>query len=220
MPTSPIETRPKTIVDTGAALAGLDATPFGSGDLAFVESTGTTYELRRDLSGPGDGFDTISVGPGTGNQGLWVRACFSCTGSSGPTSPTGPLIVGDIDTSALTPADIGKAVYIDAAGVAQLTDAAFLFSSLAVGFYEGVPGEIAVGQDIVDAQMTAVGGAPVNGAIVYLANAASEAGAAGKLTATAPTVIGEVVMPVGNVLDASGYPVVRLLINIGMPTQL
>lgn len=85
----PLETRAKTVVETAADLAALDATPWDSGELAFVRSSAQNYELRRDVVGTPDGFDSIAVGPAPA-QGLWLRVCFSCVGITGPTGPTGP----------------------------------------------------------------------------------------------------------------------------------
>jgi hypothetical protein len=89
----PLETRAKTSVETPAALATLDATPFLSGELAYVVSTLQTYELiREDNSSPIDGFNFLPVFP-SGSVGRWRRVCFSCSGmtggNSGPTGPTG-----------------------------------------------------------------------------------------------------------------------------------
>lgn len=90
----PLETRTKTTVETSSALEGLDATPFDSGESAYVRATGQTYELsREDVSNP-DGFNVLSVGP-TGSVGRWLRKTSSAggtgpTGATGITGPTGP----------------------------------------------------------------------------------------------------------------------------------
>jgi hypothetical protein len=91
----PLETRAKTSVESPAVLATLDATPFLSGELAYVISTQQTYELiREDSTSPIDGFNFLPVAP-SGSVGRWKRVCFSCSGmtgssTSGPTGPTGP----------------------------------------------------------------------------------------------------------------------------------
>lgn len=108
----PLETRAKTTVETALALEGLDATPWDSGELAYVRSTGATYELvREDLTMGPSTFDSIAVGP-TGSVGRWVRVCFTCSGGTsgsgitGPTGPTGPTggldVVPNIEDIVLT----------------------------------------------------------------------------------------------------------------------
>lgn len=91
----PLETRAKTTVDFPEDLAALDATPWDTGELAFVKSSAQNYELRRDVAGTPDGFSAIAIGPGPNNPGLWLRVCFSCepgvTGPTGPAGPEGPI---------------------------------------------------------------------------------------------------------------------------------
>lgn len=90
----PIETRAKTVVDATTDLERLDASPWGSGELAFVIATQQTYQLRRESVANVDGFDVVSVGPvfgGPVGEGRWIRVCFDCiTGITGATGPTGP----------------------------------------------------------------------------------------------------------------------------------
>lgn len=85
----PLETRVKTTVETTADLEALDATPFDSGELAYVKITilnvGQLYRLdREDTTTPVDGFNTLSVGP-SGSVGRWKRF----VGAAGPAGATG-----------------------------------------------------------------------------------------------------------------------------------
>lgn len=68
----PLETRTKTTVDTVQTLSGLDATPFDSGELAFVRVSGETYRLSREDTQAADGFNVLAVGP-QGSAGRWLR---------------------------------------------------------------------------------------------------------------------------------------------------
>lgn len=100
----PLETRAKTTVETAAALQGLDATPWDSGELAFVRATGATYELiREDTTSTVDGFDFLAVAP-PGSVGRWKRVCLSCTGSTGGTAGPDTLFASaKIDGTSVVP---------------------------------------------------------------------------------------------------------------------
>lgn len=82
----PLETRAKTTMETAAALEGLDATPWDSGELAYVRSTAQLYILiREDLATGPSTFDSIAVGP-IGSVGRWRRMCFLCSGDTSLTA--------------------------------------------------------------------------------------------------------------------------------------
>lgn len=84
----PLETRVKTTVETVAALQSLDATPFDSGELAYVRSISQMYELvRENLSQP-NGSTILLVGP-PGAVGRWLQRSFF--GATGPTGATGSI---------------------------------------------------------------------------------------------------------------------------------
>lgn len=67
----PLETRVKTTVETTAVLSGLDATPFDSGELAYVRATRQTFLLSREDISVVDGTTVLAVGP-TGAVGRWL----------------------------------------------------------------------------------------------------------------------------------------------------
>lgn len=66
----PLETRVGTTVPSVAALSMLDATPFQSGELAYVIARGLFLLSREDQS-PIDGLSSLSVSP-QGAQGRWL----------------------------------------------------------------------------------------------------------------------------------------------------
>jgi hypothetical protein len=69
----PLETRAMTTFDTPQALAASDATPYKSGEIAYVVSLGHPFMLvREDTTTPVDNQDVIAVGP-PGSAGRWKR---------------------------------------------------------------------------------------------------------------------------------------------------
>lgn len=101
---------------------------------------------------------------------------------------------------------VGDAGYISANDTLTLTDATALVSSRFVGINEGVVGSMTVSRTVDDAKFTTDGGSPVPGAPVYLALGTADSSAgAGKLTATKPSVTGQVVAEVGICLNDSNY---------------
>lgn len=82
----PLETRTITTMATPAALTALDASPFNSGELAWVTSLATGMSLalfvlkREDITSVVDNVNVIAVGP-TGSAGRWLRLDVSAIGS-------------------------------------------------------------------------------------------------------------------------------------------
>lgn len=104
-----LETRTITSVATPAALAGLDATPFSSGELAYVVSlaTGTEVALfvlkREDTTSVVDNVNVIAVGP-TGAVGRWLRLDVSAGTGSG--NSVFEFLAADFTTGSLVPVPI------------------------------------------------------------------------------------------------------------------
>lgn len=123
-----------------------------------------------------------------------------------------------LDTGAIV---AGSFVYVDAANHVAMTDAAAEASARCVGVVDAISGEVKVTKDSVFARFTTAGGMPANGAPVFLAVAADDAGtAAGKATATAPTGAPNHVTLVGVCADNSNYgaaKVCRVLLNLQPP---
>lgn len=112
------------------------------------------------------------------------------------------LIASGLTTAGLGNGDFG---YISAANVLTKTDATALASSLCVGANEGTVGSMTIYGIVDNAKFTTAGGMPANGERVYLAPSTEEIGAAGKLTATAPSLVGQFVAQIGLVIDNSNY---------------
>jgi len=132
------------------------------------------------------------------------------------------VVVTGLNTAAMPSS--GLFAYASAPNVATPTDAASAATGRTIGAYEGVPGQTVCDGAIVDAQFTTAGGAPTVDQAVWLALAASEAGAAGKLTASlAGFVPGDVVAEVGICLDPTNYAALktsRVLIAVQQIIQL
>jgi hypothetical protein len=112
-------------------------------------------------------------------------------------------IPGGLITAAMTGGS-GTAAYVSGASTVSPTDNAAAATAGFFGFFEGHAGLMVTDGFISDAQFTTAGGSPANGAFVWLAAAADDAGTgAGKLTATIPGV--GVIVQVGICLDNSTY---------------
>ncbi len=111
-----------------------------------------------------------------------------------------------VDASAV---QTNGAAYLSAPGVASRTDADAFASSQFAGVNRPTgssPARSLIASGLVKAvPFTTAGGAPTNGAPVYLAWGTLEAGAAGKLTATKPTGAGQFVCEVGICVDNSRW---------------
>lgn len=139
-----------------------------------------------------------------GNSGSCAASLFGQSGIEAVLVPTASaVILSGLDTTGITDGDF---VYISAAETVSKTDAGNAAKSRCIGASIGAAGSIVLDGAIVDAKFTIAGGAPSAGAPVYLA-AASDDGAtgAGKLTATAPSVVGQNVVAVGICYDAANY---------------
>ena len=113
------------------------------------------------------------------------------------------LVVTGLTTTGLADGDFG---YVSAANTMTKTDADAEASSYCFGANEGTAGSMTVGGIIDAAKFTTDGGSPTNGAPVYLALGTADTGAgAGKLTAIAPTAVGDFVAEVGICLDNSNW---------------
>lgn len=117
---------------------------------------------------------------------------------------SGGLITTGYTTAAMT-GGAGQFGYNSAASTMTPTDNATAAKSRVVGAFTGTAGEMQNAGIVSAAQFTTAGGSPGLGAPVYLANAADEAAAVGKLTATAPIAAGKVVSEVGICLDNANY---------------
>ena len=130
------------------------------------------------------------------------------------------IILGLTTTNLSSPGLFG---YVSANSTIDLTDSTNLFSSILAGVSNSISGQLVISGLIATAQMTVIGGQPGPGSPVYLAASTDEASAAGKLTATAPTVNGTVVAEVGICLDNSNYAGSKtavVLIQVKAPIQL
>ena len=103
------------------------------------------------------------------------------------------LVVSGLTTTGLANGDVG---YVSSANTMTKTNAAAAASARAYGVNNGIAGEMQVEGSFL-AKFTTAGGSPSAGAAVFLAPSTEEAGAAGKLTATAPTTSGQFVAQVG-----------------------
>jgi len=162
-------------------------------------------------------FNFVGAGVTTGLSGPGGTATVNIPGGGG--SSTGVQVTG-LNTTAMP--GTGLFAYASSANVVQPTDAAAIESASPLGAYEGTAGQVQAAGAIVDAAFTTIGGAPVVGAPVWLAVAASEAGAAGKLTATPPATP-NVLTQVGTCLDNTTYggsKTSRVLLQIQTAIQL
>lgn len=116
---------------------------------------------------------------------------------------SGAFVASGFTTTAMT---AGQAGYISGANVVTPTDNATLAKARIVGVYTGVAGQMQVGGVVPAVLFTTAGGAPANGAPVFLANAGDDGppNGVGKFTATAPTT-GEASAEVGICIDNSNY---------------
>lgn len=138
--------------------------------------------------------------------GAGVVASDAGGGVTDITIPGGPAAGDNIVRAGITTAGIavGDVVYISAANVASKTDADAAASSAMFGVSEGLAGSITTDGNVT-AKFTTAGGSPANGAPVYLAPGTEEAGATGKLTATAPVVAGKFVAEAGTVISNANW---------------
>jgi hypothetical protein len=121
---------------------------------------------------------------------------------AGITSTTGASTMSGLTTAAMTGA--GQAGYLSGASTLTPTDNATLAKSRMFGVYQGNAGEMQIAGEVAAALFTTAGGAPANGAPVYLAAAADDgATGAGKLTATAP--VAGFLAEVGLCVDNANY---------------
>jgi len=115
---------------------------------------------------------------------------------------TGTPVVDGLTTTGLSVGDVG---YISSNNTLTKTDATIAASSRAYGVNDGTVGEMVIAGAIALVKFTTAGGSPAAGAPVYLAPSTEEAGAAGKLTAVAPSTVGQFIAEVGTCQDPSGY---------------
>jgi len=116
---------------------------------------------------------------------------------------TSTVVITGLTTTGLADGDFG---YISAADTVSKTDATAVASSLAIGMNAGTAGSMVTGGLLAAAKFTTDGGSPSNGAEVFLALGSADTGAgAGKLTATAPDAITQVVAEVGICLNNANY---------------
>src|SRR5262249_44510149 len=93
----PLETRPISVFATLAALGAFDATPFDSGELAFVKGVARAlYQLDRDATDVIDNVFVLPVGP-AGAKGRWIL--LSSTGGLGISSTFGAIEGGGLSWS-------------------------------------------------------------------------------------------------------------------------
>lgn len=125
--------------------------------------------------------------------------------------------VTGLDTSSIATGLFG---YVSSNNVLLPTDSLALVSSEVFGCGDGVSGE-AVVVGAISAKFTSIGGQPNPGDKVWLAASTDEAGAAGKLTATAPSagMLAEVGVCVDNSLYAS-IKQAKILIQVKEPIIL
>jgi hypothetical protein len=131
---------------------------------------------------------------------------FAGGATSAQISEINPEGIAHVTTTGLATGDAG---YLSAANVMSKTNALALASSRAYGINVGGPGSpgfMQIQGVIAVAKFTTGGGAPAAGAPVYLALGSADAGTgAGKLTATAPTLVGQFVAEVGICQDPANY---------------
>jgi hypothetical protein len=127
------------------------------------------------------------------------------------------LVKSGLTTAGLGTGDFG---YISAALTMTKTDADAEDSSRCFGANEGTAGSMTFAGCINTAKFTTAGGSPANGAPVYLAPGTEEVGAAGKLTATAPSTAGQWVAEIGLCLDNSNWVALKTCVVALQPKAI
>jgi hypothetical protein len=116
------------------------------------------------------------------------------------------LTVAGLTTTGFTDGYFG---YISANSTMTKTDADTPSKTRLFGANEGTAGTMTVAGVVENAAFTTAGGLPAAGASVFLAPGTEEGGAAGKLTATPPSGVGQTVAEVGVCLDNSNYAALK-----------
>jgi hypothetical protein len=197
---APTSGQPFTVDTLGAGAISLDSVAASN----FTVS-GATADLTLGARGT-----TITLNSAAPDNALVGFTATSIIGALnelkvGVTSATQVVIPG-LTTTGLGDGDFG---YISAAMTLTKTDADAAASSVSIGANEGTVGSMTVQGVIENAKFTTAGGSPANGSSVWLATGTEEAGAAGKLTATAPSASGDTIAEMGIVLDNTNYAALK-----------
>ena len=203
-----------TISAVGTAITVQSGATLSAASGGAVNATGldsaTTTVVVNAATAPTSG-QVLTATSGT-------AATWQTPSSSSATADN--VVATGLTTSALS---TGLSGYISANDTLSKTDAAAMSTALFYGTYTGTSGSITEDGEVTVA-MTTAGGSPSPGATVYVALASDDgATAAGKMTATAPSATGQVVMAVGYVRSNAGYAgsktcVIKLA--PGIPVQL